>query len=283
MQPSSPNIIARGWPLFAALLAAACGREPSPPAAAAGTRASSEGAARSEPAPNGGVVPASASTGRPAAVVELYTSEGCSSCPSADDVANALERTARAEKRRVYVLAFHVDYWDDIGWPDPFSDAAYTARQRERSRREGKRGVYTPEAVVQGKNGFIGSDGAALTATVARALAAAPSVTIESLSVDVPSKTASWSVGPLPAGARINLAVTEGGLVVQVRAGENAGRKLAHEGVVRAFRTTKEPRGKIVLGTLPTNGSVVLFVEGADGAVLGAEAVDLQGQVASAR
>ncbi len=235
------------------------------------------------PLPPDSPLPASAGASRPAAVVELYTSEGCSSCPSADSVANALETSARAAGKRVYVLAFHVDYWDDIGWPDPFSDAAYTARQRERSRRAGRRGVYTPEAVVQGKDSFVGSDSAQLKTSVENALRATPSVRIESLSVDANAKSASWRVGALPAGARIHLAVTEGGLVVDVRSGENAGRKLAHEGVVRAFRTTKEARGSVALGHLPSRGSVVLFVEGEDGAVLGAQAVDLNGAVASAR
>lgn len=280
MQPSTAGALARSGSLLAALFAAACGRDPAPPAAAAVSGAKREAAV---PLPEGTVLPASAGAMRPAAVVELYTSEGCSSCPSADAVVNALEKASRADKKRVYVLAFHVDYWDDIGWPDPFSNAAYTARQRERSRREGKRGVYTPEAVVQGKDGFIGSDEGKMRASVARALSAAPSVTIESLSVDVATKTASWAIASLPAGARIHLAVTEGGLVVNVRAGENAGRKLAHEGVVRSFQSTKEPRGKLALGAMPNNGSVILFVEGEDGAVLGAQAVDLEATVVSSR
>lgn len=235
------------------------------------------------PLPLGSPLPPSAGASRPAAVVELYTSEGCSSCPSADTVANALDKTARSEKKRVYVLAFHVDYWDDIGWPDPFSDAAYTARQRERSRRNGRSGIYTPEAVVQGKDSFIGSDGARMRSAVESALAAKPTVIIERLAVDVGAKTASWSIAGVPSDARIHLAVTEGGLLVDVKSGENAGRKLSHEGVVRAFRTTKEARGSLTLGRLPTKGSVVLFVEGADGAVLGADAVDLDGPSASSR
>jgi hypothetical protein len=228
------------------------------------------------PAEAAGALPKAAGAERPVAVVELYTSEGCSSCPSADAVANALEKAARAEKRRVYVLAFHVDYWDDIGWPDPYADAAYTARQRERSRRAGRSGIYTPEAVVQGKDSFVGSDSSRMKGAVDEALKTPPSLVFQSLAVDVGAKTATWSVAALPSGTRLHLAVTEDGLSTDVRAGENAGRKLAHDGVVRSFRTTLEAHGTAPLGKLPNKGSVVAFVEGADGRVLGAQAVDLE-------
>ena len=279
-----PRALAPLSAALSSLVLAACGRDPGPPASSAATSSERRiDQTRTEPLAPGAVVTASVSAGRPAAVVELYTSQGCSSCPSADSVANAVDTAARAGNQRVYVLAFHVDYWDNIGWPDPYSDAAYTARQREKSRRRGKSGVFTPEAVVQGTDSFVGSDGPHMQGAVAKALGAPVLVSVEALSVNAATGSASWQIGALPVGARIHVALAERGIVTDVRAGENAGKQLAHEGVVRRFHTTTETRGSVALGKLPARGSVVAFVEGQEGAVLGAQAVDFDRGVVADR
>jgi hypothetical protein len=220
----------------------------------------------------------------PVAVVELYTSEGCSSCPSADRIVNELDKSALAAGRPVYVLAFHVDYWDDIGWPDPYSDAAFTARQRVRGARAGQRGIYTPEAAVQGRPGFVGSDGARVQREVEAALKAPAKARFAELAVDRTTSALRYRlVGGLPPAARVQIAVTQRGIVTDVRSGENAGRKLPHESVVRRFVSQDGPTGTVALGPLPARGAIVAFVEASDGAILGASAIDIEGDRLSLR
>src|SRR6185369_6535980 len=89
------------------------------------------------------------------AVVELFTSEGCSSCPPADD---ALAAADKAYTGHVYVLGFHVDYWDRLGWKDPFSNASWTERQNRYAGKFDLTSIYTPQAVVNGTTQFTGSE-----------------------------------------------------------------------------------------------------------------------------
>src|ERR1700722_4743220 len=105
------------------------------------------------------------------AVVELFTSEGCSSCPSADVVLGEL---AADGNPRVFPLAFHVDYWNSIGWNDAFSSEAWTQRPRDYAASFGASSVYTPEMVVGGVDAFVGSDRAQARAAIGRALAHRP-------------------------------------------------------------------------------------------------------------
>jgi hypothetical protein len=104
------------------------------------------------------------------AVVELFTSEGCSSCPPADDILVDIAREARQSKRAIYPLAFHVDYWDQLGWKDPFGSAAYSRRQDDYVAAFGGEGPYTPQMVVNGRVGFVGSRREQAQREIARAL-----------------------------------------------------------------------------------------------------------------
>ena len=97
-------------------------------------------------------------TGTPFAVVELFTSEGCSSCPPADNLLGEIVKDAQKGQQRVYCLSFHVDYWNSLGWRDPYSDPAFSRRQREYARAFESVQVYTPQMVVNGSTGFVGSD-----------------------------------------------------------------------------------------------------------------------------
>ena len=160
-------------------------------------------------------------------VVELYTSEGCSSCPPADRWLSGLKG-----RPDVVTLAFHVDYWDRLGWKDRFADAAWTERQYAQSRRAGSAFVYTPQVVVDGRD--------------YRAWPALPPGSARPATVQVwlsgggEDGTGAYIArivrGP---GAPMRLAgfwaVTEDGHVSQVRAGENSGATLRHDAVVREF------------------------------------------------
>ena len=159
------------------------------------------------------------------AVVELYTSEGCSSCPPAEAWLNTL-----TGKPDVVALAFHVNYWDYIGWTDRFATPATTDRQRDLARAHGPNGVYTPQMVLGGAD-WRGWGGGTNVPTPRNANA--PSL---QLTRDGDMLTA--VVDALPGAASLGgyWAVLEDGIETKVRAGENAGRTLRHDNVVRFYK-----------------------------------------------
>jgi hypothetical protein len=174
-------------------------------------------------------------------VVELFTSEGCSSCPPADTLLSRLDRTQPVAGVEVIALAQHVDYWNYLGWSDPFSSHDFSERQGEYAHAFGKDGVYTPQMIVDGVKEFPGSNSRLALDAIAQA-AREPKAEVR-LS-RLPSQTnadpgVSLSVSveklPRPDGetADVFLAITEGDLSTDVRRGENAGHTLSHVGVVR--------------------------------------------------
>ncbi len=177
------------------------------------------------------------------AVVELFTSEGCSSCPPADVVLSEWAESAKDEKVAVYPISFHVDYWDRLGWRDPFSAAWATNRQRQYADALASQ-VYTPQMVVNGQTELVGSDRARAKAVIAAALTKPATVTV-SLTAQLGADRkvrAEYSAPGAPAGAVINLVAVESGLTTNVPRGENAGRKLHHENVARVIETVKLDR-----------------------------------------
>ena len=222
---------------------------------------------------------------RPAgvAVVELFTSQGCSSCPPAEAVLADESADAKADGRAVFTLAFHVDYWDRGGWADPFSNAAFTQRQSDYSRAFHLGNVYTPQMVVNGRTQFVGSDRAAADKAIADAVAVPPAVAV-SITVDkAGSGYAVRYTGAVPAGSDVNVAVVERGLSTDVKAGENGGRRLDQPAVVRWFATV-HPNGDTGVVTIPAlpagvkadRATVVVYAQRpTDRAVLGAAAAPL--------
>jgi hypothetical protein len=166
-------------------------------------------------------------------VVELFTSEGCSSCPPADAFLIDLATKVSVAGVRVITLSEHVDYWDHDGWRDPFSSAAFTARQTAYADRDNG-DVYTPEMIVDGQTAFIGSDRAAARNAILKA-ASAPKAPVVLTWTSTASPAVSIAIAPNPAtrGASIVMAMTEDGLHSSVRGGENAGRTIAHASVTR--------------------------------------------------
>lgn len=170
------------------------------------------------------------------ALLELYTSEGCSSCPPTDRWLSAL-KSDRAVPAALLPLAFHVDYWNDIGWADPFSQAGFSNRQREHSRRRGARFVVTPQLLLDGVNyqrPLLFSDIDTKTQAINRT---APEAEIrmtevrqtQSLAVRVDAHVPDKSLRE----AKLFIAVYENNLRTKVTAGENAGSVLTHDFVVR--------------------------------------------------
>ena len=173
---------------------------------------------------------------RPPILLELFTSEGCSSCPPADELLAQLADAGQVEDTPVIALELHVDYWNYLGWRDPFSDAAFSQRQDAYVRLLGLRGPSTPQLVVDGRFDVLGSSGVRARAAVLNA-GDRKRATLR-LRLGSPGDTLHAEVRDLP-GQRVTLyvAVTERGLQTRVPKGENAGRTLAHGPIVRLLRS----------------------------------------------
>jgi len=175
-------------------------------------------------------------------VVELFTSEGCSSCPPADEFLEKLDRTQPVGGAQIIVLSEHVDYWNDDGWRDPFSSHAYSERQDAYASRFHLNTVYTPQMVIDGRFETVGSlesRALQLIQSAAQADKTKIGITIGSFTT-APGRalTAKVDTSTLPADADISsaevlLAVADESDESQVRAGENNGRTLTHTAVLR--------------------------------------------------
>jgi hypothetical protein len=174
-------------------------------------------------------------------LVELFTSEGCSSCPPADELLMRLEQSQPVDGAEVIALSEHVDYWNRLGWADPYSSSEFSARQNDYARGFDTDGVYTPQMIVDGRAQFVGSDsGKARKAIASASRDSKAAVTVSlasedtragSITLDVRAeRPQSVSEGD---SAEVLLAITESGLRSSVSRGENAGRRLTHTAVVR--------------------------------------------------
>ncbi len=191
-------------------------------------------------------------------LVELYTSEGCSSCPPADRLLTDLESEQPVSGAYVVALGEHVDYWDHLGWPDRFSSPAFTTRQTESQRRAfGSDTIYTPQIVVDGVIEAVGGDSAAVRSAIAQAaqrpkgevhVTADPaSAGTARVAIDIDLQAVSHH-----AAADVLLAVVEDGLATDVRGGENRGRRLRHAAVVRRLSVIGTLEAKDVTRRLTT-------------------------------
>lgn len=179
-------------------------------------------------------------------LVELFTSEGCSSCPPADEALTRLEQTQPVGGAQIIALGQHVDYWNRLGWTDPFSSAMFSQRQSDYARAFGKDGVYTPQMIVDGQKEFPGGnmnlarraiDEATKTSKASVELTRTD--TAQAAKTDaVPLQVRVGNVPAISAGdtAEVMLAITESNLRTDVPRGENAGRRLRHASVVRQLR-----------------------------------------------
>ena len=213
------------------------------------------------------------------ALVELFTSEGCSSCPPADALLARLVHESEASGRKVYGLSLHVDYWDRLGWRDPFSSAAHTRRQGEYARRFGLKSIYTPEIVVDGDGECVGSNAGAVQALIDRSLSRPSELTPElTVTASGQELRVHCNVPQAPKGATLNLAWVQSRAVSAPDAGENGGRTLQHANVVRDVRTVELTPGfhDVVVLHRPSveDGQVIGWVQAANlGSVLGAGSV----------
>ena len=169
------------------------------------------------------------------AVLELFTSEGCSSCPSADEILRGV-----ADDDNVFALSFQVTYWNRLGWKDPFSQKIFDERQYSYATKFNKEGVYTPQLVVNGHEEFVGSNKNKVQKSIENALSEAGKTEIiltktkenETLKIN-------FQLTGETKNTLLNFAIVERNLTSKVMRGENEGRILKHDNVVRHFETVK--------------------------------------------
>ncbi|MXQ07019.1 DUF1223 domain-containing protein [Alphaproteobacteria bacterium GH1-50] len=161
-------------------------------------------------------------------VVELFTSQGCSSCPPADAILGEL-----ADRDDVIALALHVDYWDYIGWKDEFASPAFTKRQRSYARVAGARSVYTPQMIVDGAEHIVGTKPMKLMEAIKAHQDRSTPVTVTMTRNGDRVRILAKSSARLPEGATIRVATFTPRATVDIKRGENAGRRLTYHNVVR--------------------------------------------------
>jgi hypothetical protein len=205
-------------------------------------------------------------------VVELFTSQGCSSCPPANAFLNELSK----QPSDVLALAFHVTYWDYLGWKDPFSLPVATDRQAQYGRRFGD-GSYTPEIVVDGAAGLVGSYRDEVNSAIAKART--QNVTAAEVNLVARDGKASIDIGAGKGAARVMLVGFDREHVTAIGRGENRGRTMAEANIVRSFRPIGQWNGAPVHleERLPDGEQVAVILESADGRIVGASRVSARG------
>lgn len=185
-------------------------------------------------------------------IVELFTSEGCSSCPPADAVLARLEEKQPVPGALVIPLAHHVDYWDSLGWPDPFASSAATKRQHS------YRGNYTPQAIIDGSAEMVGSRSSAIETAVAEA-AKRPHVKVVITPGAQPGEFAVSA--PAVPDSEIVVALVQARARIAVPRGENGGRTLDHTAIVRELKTGPRATFTLPKGLAPNDARIVAFVQ----------------------
>ena len=186
-------------------------------------------------------------------VVELFTSEGCSSCPPADALLKRLSEQQSVQGAQIVALEEHVDYWNHLGWKDPYSSNEFSQRQGDYAQVFGTDGVYTPQMVVDGQNEFVGSRSLAAKEAIEKAanqpkaeMALVPSANSSTGKLTFEVQVKNLDGISVRGETELWIAVTEKGLQTDVKAGENSGETLKHAAVVRSLRkieTLRNPAG----------------------------------------
>jgi hypothetical protein len=196
-------------------------------------------------------------------VLELFTSQGCSSCPPADTLLTEL-----AGRSDVLPLAFHVDYWNRLGWQDAYSSHAYTARQQRYAGQLPAGQVYTPQLVVNGRRDAVGSDRRA----VLSAISAAKSDPQVPVTLTRTAAGLAIEVGPGAGSGTVWLVGFDARHSTQVASGENSGRTLTESNIVRSLGETGTWRGQALHLSIaaPQGERIAVLLQASDGAILGA-------------
>ncbi|MEQ8809358.1 MAG: DUF1223 domain-containing protein [Imperialibacter sp.] len=201
------------------------------------------------------------------AVIELFTSQGCSSCPAADQLLNSIIEQAAINGDPVFGLSFHVSYWDYLGWKDPYASSTYNVRQGNYVNQLKAGNAYTPQMVVNGKTEFVGSSRKEADEAIKTALSEPASYSLKASAAENGGElTVKYALGKAPDQTLINFALVKKEAENQVPRGENKGRTLTHKNVVVAFQTVAaEAAGEVSL-LLPKefeaeDSSVIIYLQ----------------------
>jgi hypothetical protein len=192
-------------------------------------------------------------------VVELFTSQGCSSCPPADALIHDIANDP-ALRGRVIPLAFHVDYWDSLGWRDPFSSSEWTQRQARYARTMHLSSAYTPQAVVNGTREFVGSNRAALSAALEKASNEKGGEITLTARREGNSLIATIQAS-VPVNDELMLAIVEDGVTTKIEHGENAGRTIKNDAIVRKLVQVRPGESTVRLDAAWRSVSATVFVQ----------------------
>ncbi|WPU97292.1 DUF1223 domain-containing protein [Mucilaginibacter sp. cycad4] len=204
--------------------------------------------------------------GKGFALVELFTSEGCSSCPPADELLAKIQKETQGKP--VYILAYHVDYWNSLGWKDVFSHAMFSKRQKEYSYYLNAQ-VYTPQVVVNGKTEMVGSDEPVLREAISGALAIVQTAQVSLQAQQNGDKlTVNYELTGGSTNQQLLIAVVQKTAISKVDRGENSGRTLSHAQIVRDLKTValnQAKKGQTTInlpkGFAPQGWEVVGFIQ----------------------
>jgi len=211
------------------------------------------------------------------AVVELFTSEGCSSCPPADEVVAKIQKESANEP--IYILAFHVDYWNRLGWKDVFSSADYSRRQNQYASWLKTGEIYTPQIVVNGKTAFVGSEEGTLRNVIKAGLQkdAVAEIMLGDIKVDGNKVSLNYQTKGSIANTDLLVSVVQKSAQTKVERGENAGHTLSHVQIVRLLQsfTLKSDSGAESLalpkGVDAKGSELIAFLQNTStGAIIGA-------------
>lgn len=232
------------------------------------------------------VVRAAEKGAEPFALIELFTSEGCSSCPPADILLSKLAASAQQQGLHIYPISLHVDYWNRLGWRDPFSQKQFTQRQQDYAQFFNADGVATPQFVINGSRYVLSADSQKLQRLVNQALSEEVSAVLGlSLHTVTENKLRVAFVyeGDL-IDKLVHVVLIERTVDMDVASGENAGRKLRHNNVARQWQTLNlaEARGEVDLNFTHVKPwedfFVIAFVQDAQSMeILAASAIDIRG------
>ena len=204
---------------------------------------------------------------KPFAIVELFTAEGCSSCPPADDLLREMTDILRKEGKEVIGLAFHVTYWNKSGWEDPYSQEIFTERQKKYVQQMSSEQLYTPQAIVNGAKGFVGSNPIAFREVVLAAVGIRPTIEIEaSARIEKETVVVEYKSNKIQSNVVLNIALVERDVKHYIPRGENKNLTLKHFNIVRSFVTSALKTNDIVVlswpsGLVPSNSSIIVYAQ----------------------
>ena len=205
-------------------------------------------------------------TPEPVVIIELFTSQGCSSCPSADKLLASLAQNT--DGKEIYALSFHVSYWNRLGWKDPYSSEQFTQRQKKYGAVMNLQTIYTPQMIVNGEYEFVGSSKSKADYNVNKALEKPMDIDLEMKNVKVDGETLSfqYNLDETAIGHFLNIAIVEKSVENYVPRGENRGLTLKHENVVRQFKTIYSKQAETIKLEIdnsidPKNSSLIVYLQ----------------------